>query len=42
MKHKDWPYIKGDKQIIALTKAYEYNKREEININPFVNRRMRK
>ena len=28
MKHKDWPYIKGDKQIIALTKAYEYNKRE--------------
>ncbi|QDP46147.1 MAG: hypothetical protein Unbinned306contig1002_9 [Prokaryotic dsDNA virus sp.] len=26
MKHKDWPYIKGEKQIIALTKAYEYNK----------------
>ena len=26
MKHNDWPYIKGDKQIIALTKAYEFNK----------------
>lgn len=42
MKHKDWPYIKGDKQIIALTKAYEYNKEKQININPSVNRRMRK
>ena len=26
MKHKDWPYIKGDKQVIALAKAYEFNK----------------
>jgi len=28
MKHTDWPYIKGDKQIIALTKAYEFNKKK--------------
>jgi len=28
MKYKDWPYIKGDKQILALAKAYEFNKKE--------------